>query len=498
MSSNRSWMQRRFDERNNITDEYKNGVKEFIDFAIKRKDTHGNIRCPCNECGNLSFHQPERVTYHLYRYGIMESYTTWDLHMETHRSRVQARPSSSNTGHRDDDIIKQPRYKRTLKGIMRAEWTYETASEKGRKREAFLNRCVKKFRRYYYYPKGFTKGEANSVVREHLRRTMKQSMFTMKKNASKEVEEALKKGENKKRHHFKPHFLEEDAWIGCCDYWETDGHEKMSKINIKNRKHLTFPHASGAMPFEQRRSAKEEETGEVMSELELFHIVYTKKHAELIQIKEAMERAEKELASQHGPDEPPLSPASRRKRNILVTLHARQPKKGKPFMYPHHTVRELLGPAEAVAWTNLSTPARIPEHAYEMMGRALNDVTDMVQTMNGVDEVPRSRLDEELRKLADGAYPSKDDPTQLVFWDQYMKIATNLTASLFGRCKKVVIEDTQAHIQDTQAHDEGNRDESNMAYDEGNTNGQNCDDGEGNGHDIDMEGYFNNVVPLSP
>ncbi|KAK1383634.1 hypothetical protein POM88_021369 [Heracleum sosnowskyi] len=105
MSSNRSWMQRRFDERNNITDEYKNGVKEFIDFAIKRKDTHGNIRCPCNECGNLSFHQPERVTYHLYRYGIMESYTTWDLHMETHRSRVQARPSSSNTGHRDDDIF---------------------------------------------------------------------------------------------------------------------------------------------------------------------------------------------------------------------------------------------------------------------------------------------------------------------------------------------------------------------------------------------------------
>ncbi|KAK1395535.1 hypothetical protein POM88_005398 [Heracleum sosnowskyi] len=398
----------------------------------------------------------------------------------------------------DDKTIKQPRYKRTLKGIMRAEWTYETASEKGRKREAFLNRCVKKFRRYYYYPKGFTKGEANSVVREHLRRTMKQSMFTMKKNASKEVEEALKKGENKKRHHFKPHFLEEDAWIGCCDYWETDGHEKMSKINIKNRKHLTFPHTSGAMPFEQRRSAKEEETGEVMSELELFHIVYTKKHAELIQIKEAMERAEKELASQHGPDEPPLSPASRRKRNILVTLHARQPKKGKPFMYPHHTVRELLGPAEAVAWTNLSTPARIPEHAYEMMGRALNDVTDMVQTMNGVDEVPRSRLDEELRKLADGAYPSKDDPTQLVFWDQYMKIATNLTASLFERCKKVVIEDTQAHIQDTLAHDEGNRDESNMAYDEGNTNGQNCDDGEGNGHDIDMEGYFNNVVPLSP
>ncbi|KAK1392929.1 hypothetical protein POM88_011985 [Heracleum sosnowskyi] len=61
MSSDRSWMQRRFDERNNITDEYKEGVKEFIDFVIKKKETHGHVR-------------------------------------------VQARPSSSNTGHRDDDM----------------------------------------------------------------------------------------------------------------------------------------------------------------------------------------------------------------------------------------------------------------------------------------------------------------------------------------------------------------------------------------------------------
>ncbi|KAK1384779.1 hypothetical protein POM88_022514 [Heracleum sosnowskyi] len=326
----------------------------------------------------------------------------------------------------------------------------------------------------------FAKGEANSVVREHLRRNMKQTMFTMKKNASKEVEEALKKGENKKRNDFRPPFLEEDAWMGCCDYWETEGHEKMSKINTENRKHLTFPHASGAMPFEQRRSANMEETGEILSELELFDIVYTKKHAELMKIKEAMECAEKELASQHGPDEPPLSPVSRRKRNVMVALHARQPRKGKPFMYPHHTVRELLGPEEAAAWTRLSTPARIPEHAYEMMGRALNEVTDMVQALDGVDEVPRSRLDEELRKLADGAYPNKDDPTQLVFWDQYMKISTNLTASLFARYKKVVIEDMHADDQvDDQAND----------HVDDQTNDRNANN--------DEEGSFNNV-PLSP
>ncbi|KAK1380966.1 hypothetical protein POM88_027710 [Heracleum sosnowskyi] len=208
--------------------------------------------------------------------------------------------------------------------------------EKGRQREAFLNRCVKKFRRYYYYPKGFTKGEAKSVVREHLRRNMKHTMFIMKKNASKE--------------------------------------------------------------------ANVEETGEILSELELFDIVYTKKHVELMKIKEAMEHAEKELPSQHGPDEPPLSPASRRKRNVLVVLHA------------------------------------------------------------------------QLRKLDDGAYPSKDDPTQLVFWDQYMKISTNLTASLFERYKKVVIK-VDDHAND-QVDDQAN-------------------DGNANRRNNDEEGSFNNV-PLSP
>ncbi|KAK1371173.1 hypothetical protein POM88_037265 [Heracleum sosnowskyi] len=155
-------------------------------------------------------------------------------------------------------------------------------------------------------------------------------------------------------------------------------------------------------------------------------------------------------------DDPTLSPASQRKKNILIALHARDPKKGKFFKRPRHTIYELLGYEEAALWTSLSTPARIPEHAYEMMGRALNEVTDMVQAMDGIEEVPRSRLDEELQKLADGAYPSKDDPTQRVLWDQYFKIATNLTASLFGRFKKVVVEDTEVH-------DEGNRDRNDIS-----------------------------------
>ncbi|KAL8090867.1 hypothetical protein AgCh_040077 [Apium graveolens] len=104
MASDRSSMQHWIDERNNVLDEYKVGVKEFIDFALKKKDSKGNIRCPCNECGNLFFFQPDTVTYHLYRFSIIESYTTWDLHEERNRPPVQTRSSSSHTGYRDDDM----------------------------------------------------------------------------------------------------------------------------------------------------------------------------------------------------------------------------------------------------------------------------------------------------------------------------------------------------------------------------------------------------------
>ncbi|KAK1399589.1 hypothetical protein POM88_009452 [Heracleum sosnowskyi] len=133
-----------------------------------------------------------------------------------------------------------------------------------------------------------------------------------------------------------------------------------------------------------------------------------------------------------------------------------------------------------------------------MMGRALNEVTNMVQAMNGIEEVPRSRLDEELRKMADVAYQNKDDPGQRVLWDQYVKIASSLSASLFERFKMVIVEDNQANDQNEyQTNDGGNRNDY-QANDGGNTNGNNCANNEGNmnGRNGDEEGNFNNV-PLS-
>ncbi|KAL1818615.1 hypothetical protein ACET3Z_013484 [Daucus carota] len=98
-----------------------------------------------------------------------------------------------------------------------------------------------------------------------------------------------------------------------------------------------------------------------------------------------MERAAEEFASQTDPDEPPPSPATCRKRNILISLRARKLNKGKIFMNPNKTVQDVLGHEEAAKWTTLSTPARIPNHAYDMMGRALNEDTQEDGTENGHD-----------------------------------------------------------------------------------------------------------------
>ncbi|KAK1392404.1 hypothetical protein POM88_011460 [Heracleum sosnowskyi] len=105
MESDRSWMYRRFDSRNNITEEYKLGVQDFIKVVLKGDvDSKGRIKCPCKECGNTWSKLPENVTYDLYRYGIMESYTKWIFHGVKRGLRVEAETSSGNIDLRDDDM----------------------------------------------------------------------------------------------------------------------------------------------------------------------------------------------------------------------------------------------------------------------------------------------------------------------------------------------------------------------------------------------------------
>ncbi|XP_074341888.1 uncharacterized protein LOC141679284 [Apium graveolens] len=99
MSSDRRWMNERFDARNNITEEYKLGVQNFIRVSLKEDvDSKGRIRCPCKEYGNIWYKLPDNVTYDLYRHDIMESYTRWIFHGEKDSSGVEGETC------RDDDM----------------------------------------------------------------------------------------------------------------------------------------------------------------------------------------------------------------------------------------------------------------------------------------------------------------------------------------------------------------------------------------------------------
>ncbi|KAK1387270.1 hypothetical protein POM88_015448 [Heracleum sosnowskyi] len=107
MPSDRSWIGRnRFNEAKYLTEEYKIGVNNFLKFAwdnLKEED-NGLIRCPCKNCGNDYFMDPNDVKVGLYRYGIMPWYTIWDLHGEKDMLQDEAGTSFANIGNRDDDM----------------------------------------------------------------------------------------------------------------------------------------------------------------------------------------------------------------------------------------------------------------------------------------------------------------------------------------------------------------------------------------------------------
>ncbi|XP_074342360.1 uncharacterized protein LOC141679892 [Apium graveolens] len=102
MSSDRSWMKHRFDGMGGLTEEYKRGVDNFVQFAQKTKDRYGLIGCPCTKCKNLVWITEDEVKYHLYLNGIIEAYTFWDHHGEK-INRGGHYDGSQNHGISEDD-----------------------------------------------------------------------------------------------------------------------------------------------------------------------------------------------------------------------------------------------------------------------------------------------------------------------------------------------------------------------------------------------------------
>lgn len=85
MRPNRSWMIRRKDCTGQVTEEFKNGVDDFIKIATRDPtvaDALSRIPCPCSKCKNCVTKEVFWVEKHLYQYGFMKDYINWTVHGE--------------------------------------------------------------------------------------------------------------------------------------------------------------------------------------------------------------------------------------------------------------------------------------------------------------------------------------------------------------------------------------------------------------------------------
>lgn len=63
--------------------EYRNGVKDFLEFSFKNSFDGDVILCPCKECANCYLKTREVVYEHLIHKGFLSGYTQWLCHGES-------------------------------------------------------------------------------------------------------------------------------------------------------------------------------------------------------------------------------------------------------------------------------------------------------------------------------------------------------------------------------------------------------------------------------
>lgn len=91
-------MDRKWMSANRLTQEYWDGVEEFIRFAVELAKNPNFMLCPCVKCYNFSRVNAAEMKDHLIIYGIAQTYKCWTNHGET-------RDVSENSGNRGDVCI---------------------------------------------------------------------------------------------------------------------------------------------------------------------------------------------------------------------------------------------------------------------------------------------------------------------------------------------------------------------------------------------------------
>lgn len=79
-----------------ISDTYREGVRNFIDFVRSKLGESCDIRCPCVECMNRYTLKQETVVSHLCLKGMMVTYDKWVHHGESISEQLEGQQSDCN------------------------------------------------------------------------------------------------------------------------------------------------------------------------------------------------------------------------------------------------------------------------------------------------------------------------------------------------------------------------------------------------------------------
>ena len=77
MPINKLWMQK-----SRVSQEYDNGVLEFLDFAFSNAPGSDKLPCPCVHCNNCLMQNRYVMHNHLQNHGIVRNYVRWVMHGE--------------------------------------------------------------------------------------------------------------------------------------------------------------------------------------------------------------------------------------------------------------------------------------------------------------------------------------------------------------------------------------------------------------------------------
>ncbi|KAK1381830.1 hypothetical protein POM88_019565 [Heracleum sosnowskyi] len=397
-------------------------------------------------CDEESFVEPEfpqRITYERKRRSCSEGHYS-------KKPPINARPTVHFVKLK---TIVEPDVKHTLQHIVRIKWDENTINTKGSNREAFYDGCIQKFQEYYKYPDGYEIPQGDRIVRAHLKKNFKQYLAAEKSRLVKHLREIVKSGYTESEidvELLKPHYYSQRAWNSICEYWGTIQFETRLVHGQKARKMVEFTPRTGAISYDKRREdidSEREANGEMpILDDEFMGLVYDPSEPAVIELQEKVRKVRSELTlEEESTDEPP-SPCTQkelyRKKDVIATMQARPPNRGRILLRPQSTVGELLGAREAAQWVSSkektsSHDNAVADEIYSRMSTILDEVRQMVSSLP-MREVKKSDLDERVRNLAAAALP---DPSQHALQSHYVRAATGLLGRILKDNDKVIAEE---------------------------------------------------------